>query len=520
MDYRSKVRADIRLLAAAYDWVALRSYFTFWENEDELAEKVLAWCVFFLPQYFVQDSPPFHRDIIKAIFSSRNEYIAAPRGFSKTTLIQGVLAFIGAHRLRKFVVLGEKTYTEASEVLAAIRAEFADNPMILEVYGKLIAKDAEGREPEKAKDTEGDMLIHGVRFRAKGFNTPIRGLKSAENRPDLVVLDDVEEDEHVRNEEQRRKYMENFTAGIVPALDINGSVKVFGTILHKDSLLMNLINQHKGKVYAAFSVSDPEHTLLWPERWTYQRLMEKKAQMEMEGLGNSKFSQEYLNEPLDDDSRRFHFDWLGKRFKKEEADTKLFNRYACFDVADAKGEGHDYTALVVVDWDGENNWRVRYAKQKRVDILELIEWIFEVWSYWKPNKIGVEKNAFAYQITPLLKQRSEENGIFPIVEELNDGGRNKEARVVGALQGRFQAGKIHFQEDAKDDTGVLVSQLYDFPRGKHDDLPDALAYVSDLGVRPFSSKGRDDLLPPEHKEFYERKNAAKMKSKQGIVARL
>ncbi|MFA6158974.1 MAG: hypothetical protein WC763_05145 [Candidatus Paceibacterota bacterium] len=511
---------DVSLLAEAHDWETLRAYFTFWQDEDELAEKVVVWCHFFLDSFFTDKTPPFHYDLIKRFFSSRNEYVAAPRGFSKTSLVQGCIAFACANKLRNFIVLIEKSFTEASEVLSAVRGEFADNPMILEVYGRLIGKDEDMNDPEKAKDTQGDVLIQGVRLRAKGFNSPIRGLKSQQFRPDLIILDDVEEDEHIRNEEQRRKGMENYTAGVIPALDIGGSAKMFGTILHNDSLLKNLIDQHQGVIYAAFDLASPSTSLLWPERWTLERLMEKKEQMESEGFGSGKFSQEFLNEPVDDATRRFRWEWMQGRFKSEDNDMKARNRYIAIDVADAKGETNDWTALVVVDWDSENVWRVVHAKQKRVDILELIEWIFEAWQYWKPNKVGVEKNAFAYQIQPLLKQKSEELGVYPVVEELNDGGRSKEARIIGALQGRLESGKILFRDGATDDTNILIGQAYDFPRGKHDDLLDALAYISEIGQRPFIQGGRDDLLPAEHREFYAKQRLQKLRQQKSIIGRL
>ena len=70
--------------------------------------------------------------------------------------------------------------------------------------------------------------------------------------------------------------MENYNRGIQPAVDIdNGSIKVFGTILHYDSLLKNLITWHEGKIYRAYDPKDPERTLLWPQRWTYAKLMKK-----------------------------------------------------------------------------------------------------------------------------------------------------------------------------------------------------------------------------------------------------
>ena len=77
---KQKVSKDIALLANAHDWEALRSYFLYWNDEDELALKVLAWCRFFLPTFFTDPSPPFHRDLVKALFSPRGEFIASPRG--------------------------------------------------------------------------------------------------------------------------------------------------------------------------------------------------------------------------------------------------------------------------------------------------------------------------------------------------------------------------------------------------------------------------------------------------------
>jgi hypothetical protein len=484
------VYADVALkasvLARAHKWQELRVFFSYWDDEDEQAAKCVAWMRFFLPDMFQDETPEFQYDLVKRLLSRSNQFIAIPRGFSKTSSAQGVLCFIAVNALRNFCVIIEKSFTEAVSVLSVIRETFADNARVLQVYGALLTKDDAGGDPTFAKDTQGDILVNGVRFRAKGFQTPIRGLKSGPHRPDFALLDDCEEDTHIRNEEQRRKYRENFYSGIIPALAIDGSVKVIGTILHNDSLLKGLIDQHGGLLLRAFDPADPERTLLWPTRWTYERLMERKAQMESEGLGSSAFAKEYLNQPTDDDSRLFRYEWLQRKFADALLSGKLLNRFVSIDVADAKGEGHDFTFVTVVDVDVENNWYVQYAKQKRVDAKELIDWIFELWNVWKPLKIGVEKNAFEHQVTPFLKERSIETGVFPVCEELKDGGRMKLARVVGALQGRLASGKIYFRDQARDDTGVLIGQLYDFPRGKFDDGCDALAYIASIASRPFA----------------------------------
>ena len=113
----------------------------------------------------------------------------------------------------------------------------------------------------------------------KGFNASIRGLKSREWRPSRIILDDVEDDEHIDNPDQRKKYIDNYNKGVQPAVDIDGVIKMTGTILHQDSLLKNLVESHNGEIFRAYDPADPKNTLLWPERWTYELLEEKRISM-------------------------------------------------------------------------------------------------------------------------------------------------------------------------------------------------------------------------------------------------
>ena len=503
MNY-DELAEELTLLANAKDWVALRGWFGYWDSEEELISKVILWGRFFLPHYLRDDTPAFHKELIRENFSKKNEYGASPRGFAKTTLNQLSICFQVANRMEKFIVVVEKTFNEASEVITGVVKEFRDNPMVRTVYGEMVKVNALGQYDEKNKDAQGDVFINGVRMRAKGFNTPIRGLKSNEWRPTKIYIDDVESDEHINSEEQRRKYRENYSTGIVPAVDIEGSIKVRGTILHNDSLLNNLITQFKGKIYKAFDKADPEHTLLWPERWSYEKLMAKKVEMEMEGKGNSKFYQEYLNEPIDDETRPFRMEWMQKQFDDLDIKFLACSRTATIDVAETIKQGTDYTSCTVVDWDSDNNWFVQSAKRHKVNITGLIDLIFSVWQYWKPSKIGVEKKAFEDQIKPLLKIRSEQIGIYPIVVELEHGGKAKEDRIKGALQGRFEAGKVWFRKDSNDDQQLLKGELVDFPAGRHDDLCDALAYTEQIGYRPMGKK--KEQMTTIEQEFYAYKN--------------
>ena len=225
----------------------------------------------------------------------------------------------------------------------------------------------------KNKEASGDVFINKVRLRGKGFNSSVRGLKTRAWRPTRIILDDVEEDEHISNPEQRQKYENNYNKGIQPAVDVDGSIKVYGTILHQDSLLNNLIANHGGKIFRAHEGSDPatapRDTFLWWERWNRERLIAKRNDMKSAGQSTSAYAQEYLNDPISDDERTFKFEWLWEMIPKPDNPLQSYrvptqritmeefekirrkttiNVYAMVDCADATTAGADWTGCVVV----------------------------------------------------------------------------------------------------------------------------------------------------------------------------
>lgn len=502
--------ADFSLLMQARQYEAARAWFTYSKSkethkvervtsdgkvyfidtgvEEEFIDKVLIWGNFFMNDYLRDESPSFHRDLIAFIFSKSNEYNAAPRGFSKTTMIQLCISFMVVNRMETFIVLIEKSFTEAAEVISAVRDVLKTNKRVQTVYGKLSVREAE-EDDTKDPDAKGDLLLNGVRIRGKGFNTTIRGLKSKHSRPSKIILDDVESDEHINNPDQRRKYLDNYNKGIQPAVDIAGTIKVFGTILHFDSLLANLIKWHSGKVYRAYDPKDPENTLLWPQRWTFALLEKKREEMTSEH-GSSAFAQEYLNDPVSDEVRAFRQEWLWRASRQitfEAIKGKRMNGYAALDFADSLSARADFTGVVVhlVDAQG-NRYRVSCQRQK-LNVLGKINLIFDVWKKWHPwglREIGIEKKAFTDEVLPMFELECAKRNIYPILSELKPMKRAKSSRIKGNLQGPYETGKIWTIIDEEgnpiEDTEALLNELYNFPASKNDDLSDAEAYISDM----------------------------------------
>ena len=80
--------------------------------------------------------------------------------------------------------------------------------------------------------------------------------------------------------------------------------------------------------------------------------------------------------------------------------------------------------------------------------------------------------------------------------ELKHGGIQKETRIRGLIP-RYANNDIYHIIGECDD---LESELIRFPRGKHDDVIDALAYGQQICMKPYEQN--DDDLLVEDKPLY------------------
>lgn len=456
----------------------IRKFFEKISDMEELVIKCVMWGHTFLPKYFSKETPGFHYELIEKFFTNKNEYTACPRGFGKTTITQLCIAFSCVVGLDEFIALIEKSFNEASEVLEAIRDEFKYNDRILDVYGDLTKISPRLRVQDKIKDTTGDFFINGVRLRAKGFDAPIRGLKSRHTRPTKIVLDDVESDEHIENPDQRLKYLNNYTKGIIPATDNEmGTIKMFGTILHDDSLLHTLIKSHKGVIYRAW---DNQRRLLWSSNWTVEKLEAKRKDMAIDGKSDTAFYQEYFNEPVSEEDqvfRRQMFRYFNDMQLKEVLMKKPHKFYIMLDPAISKKETADFTAIVCVLVNSKNEMYVVEVKRARMNPIETIKELFAMYERWQPEKVGIETVAYQKSLVYFIeeeKKRSYSPVRSMFIQEIK-ADVDKERKIKG-LQPRYAIGSVYHREN-DDMTPVLEGELLRFPRGATDDVIDALASV-------------------------------------------
>jgi len=476
--YKDKCRQEFsEILNSGADKVQIREFFRTWGNIDELVVKVLIWGHYFLPKYFEKPTPEFHYDLVNIFFKPGNDYTACPRGFAKTTLNQLCIMFSCVNGLDEFIVLIEKTFTEASEVLEVVREEFKMNDEILRVYGDLTKINVRGQEQENIRDSAGDFFINGIRLRAKGFDTPIRGLKSRHSRPTRVILDDIESDEHIDNVEQRRKYLDNYVKGVIPAVDNEtGVIKMFGTILHDDSLLNTLIKSHNGKIYTAW---DKNRKLLWPSNWTVEKLERKREEMRISERGDAAFYQEYFNQPLSDEDQMFRREMFRyfNHLQLEEIKKKPFRTYTLVDPAISKKTTADFTAIISVLVDYLNRIFVLEITRARLDPMETIKAIFAHYENWQPIYVGIETTAYQKALKFFIdEEKRKQHSTVQSMQIIEIKPTIDKVTKISKLQPKYAIANVFHNSDDKN-TVILEEELLRFPKSVHDDVVDCLSNI-------------------------------------------
>lgn len=214
-------------------------------------------------------------------------------------------------------------------------------------------------------------------------------------------------------------------------------------------------------------------------------------------MGSYLFANQYQNEVIPDDERRFKAHWL--RYYNTVPNNVY--RFAFIDPAIGQKESHDFTGIVVVACASDGTWYVELAKREKITPTQIVNTVFDIQTQFNCVSIGIED--IAYQ-EALLYMVSEEMGrrktVIP-VKGISQPKVRKETRILGLVP-RFEWGRILLKQGFKD----LEDELLSFPRGAHDDICDALALIDSIAFYPESEKTKPIEKPhsahdPNHERW-------------------
>jgi hypothetical protein len=143
----------------------------------------------------------------------------------------------------------------------------------------------------------------------------------------------------------------------------------------------------------------------------------------------------------------------------------------------------------------DGKWFVEKIEHGRWDIRTTASNILMAIRDYRPLSVGIEKGALKNAVLPYLSDLMRKNNIYAHIVDLTHGNKKKADRIIWALQGRFEHGRIIL--NSEEDWDEFVDQLILFPAtGVHDDLPDSLSYIDQLAVTSYFQEDNDDEWEP------------------------
>lgn len=476
----------------------------------------------YLSHYFIRKSPKFHQELDyiwrSGVLKGKNpireakevnrlpgshQVIAAPRGHAKSTNFTFKDSLHATlYGYKHYIMILSDSSEQAEAFLEDIKTELEDNGNIIMDFGSL--------KGEKAWRSSVIVTKSDIKIEAIGSGKKIRGRKHRNWRPDLIVLDDVENDENVNTPEQRKKLKGWFQKAVSKAGDTYTDIMYIGTILHYDSLLNNTLKNpryHAKKYQAVISeainrklwdeweaiyinLANEDHQedakvffeankeemllgteVLWEEKLSYYDLMEIKV-----SEGEAAFNSELQNNPIDPENASFNEEWFDF-YEDGEVDFSKpwFIFIGANDPSLGKNRKSDTSSIINLALDTRTGYlyvETASVEKRKPDVI--MEDIFETHNrllrdYRKGfYKFGMETVQFQFYFKEVVAKKSVELGIYLPIEEIKSNS-NKILRIE-SLQPFIKNKYIKFNKKHKE----LIKQLTEFPMGKNDDGPDGL----------------------------------------------
>lgn len=397
------------------------------------------------------------------VFNDKHRFkvIAAGRRFGKSRLAAWTLLIEALKSKEKDVFYIAPTFQQAKDIMWG---------MLKELGHEVISAAHE--------NTAVLTLVNGRKIYLKGSDRPdtLRGVGLA-----YVVLDEYA-DMKVNVWEQI----------IRPALsDVQGGAMFIGTPKGRNHFyeIYKLGEGNKDEEWTAFHYTSYDNPLI----------PKKEIDAAKASMSSFAFRQEFMSSFEAASRDLFKETWI----EYEDDEPKDGRYYVAVDLAGFinvdresgnKNKKLDETAIAIVKVHQEG-WWVAEIKHGRWDIQETCRQIMNAVIKYEPTTVAIEKGSLKNATLPYLTDLMRRNNRYFRIDDVTHGNQKKTDRIVWALQGRFENGKI--QLNRGEWNNEFIDQLVNFPNAQlHDDLIDALAYIDQIQVTEFAQEYDEEEYEP------------------------
>lgn len=454
------------------------------DSEVMLIKRLLRTSGEFLIEFFLADQldmpvPEFHTEIWSLLTDQEKERVllAIPRGHAKTTLAKLSVIWYWLFTKHRFCVYLSNTAPIAKGACRDI-IEWLSHPNFTQIYGQVrVIKQSDNEGLWIFDLPTGDGKWKRCILRALGQGQQMRGINIDNQRPDLAIVDDVEDLENTASESQQKKLDQWMFGPFLKALAKTHKVLWLGNMLAKTSLLSRLgRNPRWNPVLFGALVKGPNGTLrpLWPDRWTVEALMEDFREYKGMGLIES-WMCEMMNMPGHGDNG-FTADQLNYAPPPEPSDCRM--AWITIDPAFGLNAQNDETAIAVhvITKDSAVPVTIGVIHGRWTEV-QMFDRALGLASYWNAWVWGVEAVAAQKVLLTLFDMLAASRQLagrivcVPLVSGRGDPKIGRMRAYVALLQSKDWA----ISEDDVDLTTQIL-ELDMRKKDQDDDIVDAAAY--------------------------------------------
>lgn len=460
------------------------------------------------PDHIPSFPPDFHLELYKWFAELKGfKAGAAPRGFSKSTITDLIfILWVALNAKKRFIPLISDTYGQSTMLMESLKEEVENNEIIRWLY----------EDPQGSTWTDNEIIINGVdnqtgeikpvKIIAKGAGMKIRGLKFLNFRPDMIIFDDLENDEAVASADRRRKLKNWVIRGVIPGLAPGGCIILIGTVLHRDSLLSNMLDK-KDELASwdtrKYSAIKADGTSLWPERFPIESLNRMRSDPTYDHyIGPLAFAQEMMNTPLSEEDVIFQSSWLDRTYNLQELVNKYHAEHpdlesnnvlrewmgytfkmipAAVDPAISEKQKADFWAMATLGiaracpiCEGGPAGHILLLdmeQMKEKNPNNQVKVIIDSYKRWKQDKIKIESVAYQAGLYHLTSQKGAEENIYPPIRAFKP---DRDKRRRGIIFSATAAGQMFHLRTDHPLYQAIYDQFIEFDQGEHDDMIDAI----------------------------------------------
>lgn len=451
-------------------------------------ESFALFATYYFKDYFTYALADFHYDFFQDchdLVDNKIREVAwiAFRESGKTSVAKLFIIWLVCTNKRKYINVDSLDKENAERILFDVAFEMVNNKRLQNDFGIMFSRN-KAIDEIKQNRINNFVCENGVRVEAHSTQESVRGRIHLNQRPDALILDDIENNK-TKDSEAYTKQVADHISEAMAGLSTDGFMLYLGNFLTEYGNVQHIMTRAKNdpgiRVRNIPVMIDNKPT--WEAKYALtDEEAGKTGKVSIEDkqrqLGSLVFSYEMMNKPIDEMTAEFKKEFA--QFQTEQfLKEKDLSCFITIDSAVSEKDSADFTGVCINRVSIENKWYITTYRLK-YNSKDLIDHLFYLHKTYKPIFIGLEETTFTMAIQPFIQEEMRKRQIFFSITPVKHKGIQKELRIRGLIP-RWENKSIFLVGDNSE----LLDEMRTFPNGQWDDCIDALSMMLSWARPPF-----------------------------------